>query len=142
MCDKIVKGKECADGQCKDRHSFKRRNYRTDNECTWGIKCEFLHITPNTTEAFIDDKVEEASSTVVLDCELELGSGGFGSDILERDATAVEEVVDGDHHVMGGEKTLGPSGTTDVLDLAFKDAGGETLSMDYLDMILESFEGK
>ena len=56
-----------------------------------GSKCEFLHAAPNAADACINDKVEKDKDAV--DYELELSSGGFGFDILERDATAVEESV-------------------------------------------------
>ena len=75
MCDKIFTGKECADGQCEDRHPYKCRNYKTVNGCTWGSKCEFLHAAPNTADAFTDDKVVKEKDA--LDYELELGSGAL-----------------------------------------------------------------
>ena len=64
------------------------------------------------------EKVKDA-----LDYELELSSG-FGFDILERDATAVEEAENSDHHGNGGDERPCPSQTEDVLDWALQDAGG------------------
>ena len=51
VCFKIIKGKGCADGPCEHRHPYKCRNYETDNGCTWGSKCEFLHAAPKAADA-------------------------------------------------------------------------------------------
>ena len=50
--------------------------------------------------------MEKSSSKDAIDYELELSSGGYGSDILKRDSTAVEEVVEGDYHGNVGRKDL------------------------------------
>ena len=139
LCGSIFEGNICEDAQCEDRHPFECRKYRTKRGCSWGSKCEFLH-----TEAHNIDNENESDNPgdVVKDSELEIGRGGFGFDILEKDSRveAHEEPSEVANGEVSEEKEVLEDESDGFLLLEKAIADGKELDNDLLDKILESME--
>ena len=146
LCRSILEGNICEDAQCEDRHPFECRKYRTKRGCSWGSKCEFLHTDADNID---NERESDNRGDVVTDLELEIGRGGFGFDILEKDSRVEahkeplevgnSEVIDErEMSIMHREGLEDESDGFLLLEKAIAD--GKELDNDLLDKILESME--
>ena len=149
VCSRVLEGNKCMNVRCGDRHPYKCKNFESERGCSWGSECEYVHANATTAYCSLSeiDKESYGSRIGVSSFDLELGSGGFGFDILEGSIPPTEVKTSENSEIKDNEsKNKNEKDMEDlsqeVIEWAIKDVEGGNFTDKHLDAILESFEGK